>query len=381
MVDTLPREQWRDPAHAEVCLPVWRAALRAWARDETETRLEILAFLVAFLGEFAGPDFLEDLWELADMQDTGLFLHANWALWRMGQRFPAEMLASLLAAIPDARPSLRCGMAEHLSLMHGMEGVEAALLELVKDFPQLSKDVNASYLLVAVADALTQTGHPERAAELFAKYERLLDKEGRRWVRETLDSADGFVPRFVGEGLLDLDIEDVCLSHALIAEDDGRHHDFDDDEFEEEDDLDEPEAALPKPGRNEPCWCGSGKKYKKCHLDADEEAARAPVTKVDDGNESIRAEAMAGLLATAERLHKRRDQLAAARQYFGGEVELSEMEMESENFFTWYPSISARNPPAAPPLRSIFASTSSACLLKCGPCSSRGGIPATACSR
>jgi hypothetical protein len=25
------------------------------------------------------------------------------------------------------------------------------------------------------------------------------------------------------------------------------------------------------PGRNEPCWCGSGKKYKKCHLTADEE--------------------------------------------------------------------------------------------------------------
>jgi SEC-C motif-containing protein len=22
---------------------------------------------------------------------------------------------------------------------------------------------------------------------------------------------------------------------------------------------------LPKPGRNEPCWCGSGKKFKKCH--------------------------------------------------------------------------------------------------------------------
>jgi methionyl aminopeptidase len=22
--------------------------------------------------------------------------------------------------------------------------------------------------------------------------------------------------------------------------------------------------------RNEPCWCGSGKKYKKCHLESDE---------------------------------------------------------------------------------------------------------------
>jgi hypothetical protein len=26
----------------------------------------------------------------------------------------------------------------------------------------------------------------------------------------------------------------------------------------------------PTPGRNDPCWCGSGKKYKKCHLDSDE---------------------------------------------------------------------------------------------------------------
>jgi hypothetical protein len=25
-----------------------------------------------------------------------------------------------------------------------------------------------------------------------------------------------------------------------------------------------------RPGRNDPCWCGSGKKYKKCHLAADE---------------------------------------------------------------------------------------------------------------
>lgn len=23
-------------------------------------------------------------------------------------------------------------------------------------------------------------------------------------------------------------------------------------------------------GRNEPCWCGSGEKYKKCHYEADQ---------------------------------------------------------------------------------------------------------------
>ncbi|MGD2063676.1 MAG: SEC-C metal-binding domain-containing protein [Nitrospirota bacterium] len=34
-------------------------------------------------------------------------------------------------------------------------------------------------------------------------------------------------------------------------------------------------AASPKVGRNDPCPCGSGRKYKKCHLRADEEARRA----------------------------------------------------------------------------------------------------------
>jgi len=24
------------------------------------------------------------------------------------------------------------------------------------------------------------------------------------------------------------------------------------------------------PGRNDPCWCGSGRKYKKCHLPHEE---------------------------------------------------------------------------------------------------------------
>jgi uncharacterized protein YecA (UPF0149 family) len=31
-----------------------------------------------------------------------------------------------------------------------------------------------------------------------------------------------------------------------------------------------PKTALTL-GRNEPCWCGSGKKYKKCHYESDRE--------------------------------------------------------------------------------------------------------------
>jgi NADPH-dependent ferric siderophore reductase len=36
-----------------------------------------------------------------------------------------------------------------------------------------------------------------------------------------------------------------------------------------------PEAPPPRPGRNDPCWCGSGRKYKRCHLDTDERQLRA----------------------------------------------------------------------------------------------------------
>jgi len=31
-----------------------------------------------------------------------------------------------------------------------------------------------------------------------------------------------------------------------------------------------------RPGRNDPCWCGSGQKYKKCHLDEDAKGAPSP---------------------------------------------------------------------------------------------------------
>ncbi|HUP59664.1 MAG TPA: SEC-C domain-containing protein [Thermoanaerobaculia bacterium] len=48
--------------------------------------------------------------------------------------------------------------------------------------------------------------------------------------------------------------------------------------YEDEDEDDEwvepPASRLQQVGRNDPCPCGSGKKYKKCHLDADQEPQR-----------------------------------------------------------------------------------------------------------
>jgi len=34
------------------------------------------------------------------------------------------------------------------------------------------------------------------------------------------------------------------------------------------------DSIFPAPGRNDPCHCGSGDKYKRCHQDSDREAWR-----------------------------------------------------------------------------------------------------------
>ncbi|MDA8078110.1 MAG: SEC-C metal-binding domain-containing protein [Nitrospiraceae bacterium] len=34
------------------------------------------------------------------------------------------------------------------------------------------------------------------------------------------------------------------------------------------------DQSVPNLGRNDACWCGSGKKYKKCHLHKDEDKLR-----------------------------------------------------------------------------------------------------------
>ena len=43
------------------------------------------------------------------------------------------------------------------------------------------------------------------------------------------------------------------------------------------------EQAIPVLGRNDRCWCGSGKKYKSCHLAADDRKRAAQRSAVNGG--------------------------------------------------------------------------------------------------
>ena len=82
--------------------------------------------------------------------------------------------------------------------------------------------------------------------------------------RDLFAAAD---PESISESIKLEDGMIVTLTAPLYADDFEAPDDFDDDEFFpfEGEPLIEPQQAV---GRNDPCPCGSGKKYKKCHLDS-----------------------------------------------------------------------------------------------------------------
>lgn len=54
-------------------------------------------------------------------------------------------------------------------------------------------------------------------------------------------------------------------------------------------DISDYSERLQTTGRNDPCPCGSGKKYKKCHLAGDEEAKHVELAKAAEEREAALA--------------------------------------------------------------------------------------------
>jgi uncharacterized protein YecA (UPF0149 family) len=52
---------------------------------------------------------------------------------------------------------------------------------------------------------------------------------------------------------------------AKAGEDRGPDLEDLDGSLDDDDDDDDVPGGISDPGRNEPCWCGSGKKFKRCH--------------------------------------------------------------------------------------------------------------------
>lgn len=260
-------EKILSPENAGQLIPLWRAGLRQYGADFEAVTSEVVAFMAATLGEMAGPEVADELMELAGVRDVKISLHAAWGLCRLGQRFPAKMLARYRSLTPAADAPKRCMFAEELLLMPETAGREDALADLLEGFAPLAQQPDAAYLVMVVAFGLLEAEQDDRAHDLLARSEALLPGKGRRALEKMVDKGDNFLPTLLQLELDELSIQDVCVKEVLM---------FDADEPED----DAPSAA--KPGRNDLCWCGSGKKYKKCHLASDEESAQNAAREDED---------------------------------------------------------------------------------------------------
>ena len=91
------------------------------------------------------------------------------------------------------------------------------------------------------------------------------DEEGAELVEEALDTIAALVPDDdeAGGGEASADERDELIGEALVAAYDLREY-WRDVQFEQVR-VKEPIRREPKIGRNDPCPCGSGRKFKQCH--------------------------------------------------------------------------------------------------------------------
>jgi hypothetical protein len=222
-----------------------------------------------------------------------------------------------------ADPDMRVSIAQHFYFLPETPGARQAILGLLDGFPGFAAEHGAPLLLLTVSSLMAMMGSPSDSLAVRKRHERQLPKEGRRLIRELLEDRDPFVPDFIEGGLGDLDIEAVCVDLELMGGEE-------DEEFED-DDYVEPEPTI-KPGRNDPCWCGSGKKYKKCHLEHDEESARQARSDEDDVFGAWRE-----MLDASRGYHTVAEVDRAIRMY--ADRERSEVEpaaLAETGFFEWY---------------------------------------------
>ena len=243
--------------YRDVCQPLLLGTLRGWGlrsfRDDHDFPAEAA---LALLGEIGDLATLPAMLEFLDVEEDGVREAAAWAVWRLTERSPRDVLPKLRQAAAAGPSSFRWGLAAAYGMMRGIEGVQEALLDLLQGLENLDAEERGS-VFCAVTWALQESqGRPARAQvlALIARYSKILDQETQR---------DCLLPADEDEPPPPLSVYDFCCEPA--------------DEQEDDEEVG-PVFVRPKIGRNDPCWCGSGKKYKKCHLSADDQREREAAT-------------------------------------------------------------------------------------------------------
>ena len=270
-------------ADAARCVPVLLASIRYALSFEMTIWPEAACRVTAMLGEIGGPEVLPALTEIAHGDDINLGMHAQWALWRMGQRFPGETVLALAAYLGEE--ASWPDVVDQLVLLPERTDISVPARRLLALVEGDAESPDAQYALTMLERALRRHKCDEG---LLAELERVaagLDEEGRVWLEHQRQDQT-LEPSLVQDGMTAEDAVGVLQDLLFDSEWQEYDENLEEDMFEDDENTGEPlpyintvatrvpAVAAPKIGRNDVCWCGSGKKYKKCHLEEDENQAR-----------------------------------------------------------------------------------------------------------
>ena len=235
--------------------PLLLGILNAFGEDLlADTDDALLVRALALLGEIGDPAALAPVAKFIPLEDETINGAAHWAFLRIARRRAVESLAIVRNLAAAADPLDIAALAQQLCLMPDLPGRPETLLSLAANLDSFDDaDGAALVVLSMLAAALIMEGaRSPLAASIKTQFGKHLTREARAELKSLRAEVDEARREIATE--LDPTVYDICC-----------------DEFEPADEEDQPYVRPePRLGRNDPCWCGSGKKYKKCHLDADE---------------------------------------------------------------------------------------------------------------
>jgi hypothetical protein len=224
--------------------------LNAYGEDLLHDNDGLVVRALALLGEIGDPAALNALARFVPLEDETIGGAARWAFTRIARQRPAETLDIVRRLAIGAEALDLAALAQQLCLMPEIPGRSDVLLSLADNLAEFDTGERDLVIVATLTSALVMHGaHAEPATTIEARYGAQLSREARKELKNL--RAEIEAARQEITEVEEPSIYEVCLDGFDVVEDETV------------------QRAEPKLGRNEPCWCGSGKKYKKCHLDSD----------------------------------------------------------------------------------------------------------------
>ena len=260
----------------ESIVPLMVGVLRGWAQDIVpEDDVWVAAHSLALLGEIGEASAIPYLLEMATLEDAEVSGPCGWALDRIIEQHPDQAVKVFGEAAPKLGAGERIDIAGRL-IRHPRMVVTGSLFErLFENLDLMDAEDREDCFQALMSTAIMVLGRAglEFSRKMLRRHGGLLSKGCRRECDAMIEDFGSFaIPPRPPADPSPWTVYDICSGIV----DWGAEAVKEEEEEEDEDDLIPPEPVRRKftPGRNDPCWCGSGKKYKKCHLDADEASER-----------------------------------------------------------------------------------------------------------